>query len=148
MKAESSTQKQSAGQHRSDLPGLTIYPLETAEDRKAFRTLNEEWIVRCFSLEPRDVETLNDPDTFILRKGGHIFMIRAGSEAVGCVALIPVQNGVYELSKMAVSPGLRGMGIGRRLLEHAIHQARVLGASSLILGSSTKLRSALTFTSR
>jgi putative acetyltransferase len=44
---------------------------------------------------------------------------------------------------MAVSPKLRGMGIGRRLIEYAIAQARELGAKSLFLGSSTKLPNAV-----
>ncbi len=43
-------------------------------------------------------------------------MAYAGADAVGCVALIPMRDGVYEISKMAVSPNLRGRGIGRRLL--------------------------------
>ena len=47
------------------------------------------------------------------------------------------------LSKMAVAPGLRGQGIGRRLLEHAIAEARTMGAASLFLGSSTKLPAAV-----
>ena len=40
---------------------------------------------------------------------------------------------------MAVAPELRGQGIGRTLLLHAIVEARSLGARSLFLGSSTKL---------
>jgi len=48
-----------------------------------------------------------------------------------------------ELSKMAVDPRYRGRGIGRRLLEHAIGQARAMGAKSIFLGSSTKLPAAV-----
>ena len=48
-------------------------------------------------------------------------------------------NGVYELSKMAISRHLRGQGLGRRLLQHAIAQGKLIGARSLFLGSSTKL---------
>jgi putative acetyltransferase len=124
-------------------PRITIGPLRTAEDALAFRTLNEEWITRSFTLEAKDRETLGDPGKTILGKGGYIFMVHADSEAVGCVALIPMDNGVYELSKMAVSPKLRGLGIGRRLLLYAIEQARAIGAKSLFLGSSTKLENAV-----
>jgi GNAT superfamily N-acetyltransferase len=52
-------------------------------------------------------------------------------------------DSVYELSKMAVTPQLRGAGIGRALLLHAIQQARSIGARSLFLGSSTKLANAV-----
>ena len=93
--------------------------------------------------EEKDRQTLNDPAGSILLKGGHIFMAYAGTEAVGCVALIPMSDGAYELSKMAVSPHLRGRGIGRRLLQYAIVQARSLGAKSLFLGSNRRLKDAV-----
>jgi GNAT superfamily N-acetyltransferase len=122
---------------------IEIRSLAPDDDATAFRTLNEEWITEYFTLEAKDRELLNDPVGSILLKGGHIFMAYAAAEAVGCVALIPMQDGVYELSKMAVSPHLRGRGIGRRLLQHAITQARRTGAKSLFLGSNTRLKNAV-----
>ena len=124
-------------------PTLEIRALRPGDDATAFRTLNEEWISRHFTLEPRDIETLTDPETTILRKGGAIFMLYADGLPLGCAALIPLGQGVYELSKMAVVPQSRGRGLGRRLLLHAIAEARLLGATSLFLGSSTRLPSAV-----
>jgi putative acetyltransferase len=133
----------SSGERWAGLPEIEIRPLETGEDATAFRTLNEEWITRYFTLEKKDQETLGDPENMILRKGGHIFMVYLSHETVGCVALIPIGDGVYELSKMAVSPEVRGLGIGRRLLQHAITQAKLIGAKSLFLGSNAKLANAV-----
>ena len=127
----------------SEVTEIEIRPLEIGEDATAFRTLNEEWITRYFTLEKMDRETLGDPENKILRKGGHIFMVYLGDQAVGCVALIPLGQGVYELSKMAVLPELRGLGIGRRLLQHTITQAKLIGAKSLFLGSNAKLTNAV-----
>jgi putative acetyltransferase len=124
-------------------PEIEIRSLAPGDDATAFRTLNEEWITQYFTLEAKDRETLNDPVHSILLKGGHIFMAYAAAEAVGCVALIPMRDGIYELSKMAVSQHLRGRGIGRRLLQHAIAQARGLGAKSLFLGSNRRLENAV-----
>jgi putative acetyltransferase len=125
------------------VPEIEIRPLATEEDAAAFKSLNEEWINRYFTLEKADRETLDDPENKILRKGGHIFMAYLGPLAVGCVALIPIGGGVYELSKMAVSPELRGLGIGRRILEYAVKQAKQLGAKSLFLGSNSSLKNAV-----
>jgi len=122
---------------------VKIRPLEIGRDSSAFRSLNEEWITRYFVLEPKDRETLGDPENTILRKGGRIFIAYVQGKALGCVALIPMENGVYELSKMAVSPESRGLGIGRKVLEYAIAQARELGAKSLFLGSNSVLKSAV-----
>jgi GNAT superfamily N-acetyltransferase len=133
----------SGGERAAGLPEIEIRSLKIGEDTTAFRTLNEEWITRYFTLEKMDRETLGDPENKILRKGGHIFMAYLGDQAVGCVALIPIGDGVYELSKMAVSPGLRGLGLGRRLLQHAIAQAKLIGAKSLFLGSNAKLANAV-----
>jgi GNAT superfamily N-acetyltransferase len=132
-----------ATDQRPTRPEIDIRPLRSGDDATAFRTLNEEWITRDFVLEQNDIETLGNPEASVLGKGGHIFMACAGAEAVGCVALIPMDDGVFELSKMAVSPHWRGRGIGRRLLEHAIAQARIIAARSLFLGSSTKLPDAI-----
>ncbi|MGH9413004.1 MAG: GNAT family N-acetyltransferase [Terriglobales bacterium] len=38
---------------------------------------------------------------------------------------------------------MRGRGLGRRLLQHAIAQARSIGAKSLFLGSNTRLKDAV-----
>lgn len=124
-------------------PVIEIRSLAPGDDATAFRTLNEEWITTYFKLEAKDREILDDPVGSILLKGGHILMAYAAAEAVGCVALIPMQDGVCELSKMAVSPHRRGRGIGRRLLQRAIAQARSIGARSLFLGSNTRLKNAV-----
>jgi putative acetyltransferase len=122
---------------------IEIRPLLRGEDATAFRTLNEEWITRYFTLEAKDLETLRDPENSILSKGGQIYIVYANAKPVGCVALMPIGNGAYELSKMAISPHLRGQGLGRRLLQHTISQAKLIGAKSLFLGSSTKLPNAV-----
>lgn len=121
----------------------TLRELKPGDDATAFRTLNEEWITRFFVLEPKDREILGDPGGKILAKGGRIFLVDDGAMTVGCVALIPMGAGVYELSKMAVSPAMRGRGIGRYLLLHVIEEARAMRAESLFLGSSTKLPNAV-----
>ena len=122
---------------------VDIRELHCGEDASSFRSLNEEWIRSYFTLEPKDREVLGDPEAAILKRGGRIFLAWYRGESVGCVALIPMGRGVFELSKMAVAPHLRGLGVGRRLLLHAIEHARHGGAKSLFLGSSTKLPTAV-----
>jgi N-acetylglutamate synthase-like GNAT family acetyltransferase len=129
----------------TDLIGhqIEFHSLESGGDPTPFRTLNEEWISQYFSLEDKDREVLGNPDEYILRKGGLVLMLYASGEPAGCVALIPTENGVFELSKMTITKRLRGLGLGRRLLVYAIEQARAIGANSLFLGSNTRLENAL-----
>ena len=140
---QTATEMTAERNEQSQAGEIEIRPLEIGQDSTAFRILNEEWITRYFVLESKDRETLGAPENMILRKGGRIFIAYAEGKAVGCVALIPMGDGVYELSKMAVSPESRGLGIGRKLLIHAIAQARELGAKSLFLGSNSVLKSAV-----
>ena len=91
---------------------------------------------RPCSLEARDREVLGDPETHILRGGGHVYFVELGGETVGCVALIAQAGkpGTYELSKMAVAPGCGGGELGRELLGHAIGEARRLGRGRCFWG--------------
>jgi len=121
--------------------------------RADFARLNLEWLRRWFVVEPFDEEVLGDPERHILADGGRIlFALRDGgpeaggdgaTRAVGTVALRNAGDGVYELTKMAVEPGLRGAGIGRALLDAAIEAYRGLDGRELYLESSSVLVPAL-----
>ena len=123
---------------------VTISLMRTSEDAAAFGRLNEEWISSLFTLEAKDRETLADPFGSYVDPGGDVLLARDDDDRViGCVALEPSGDGVFELSKMAVSPAERGRGIGRLLVESAIERARDLGATSLFLGSNRRLAAAI-----
>ena len=124
-------------------PDVVFRPMESQADADAFRILNEEWIASLFRLEEKDRITLGDPRGRIVVPGGQVYVAALGGVVVGCAALIRFPDGVYELSKMAVSPQTRGKGIGRKLLAFVIEQARAMGARTLFLGSSTKLKNAV-----
>ncbi len=123
---------------------VTVTSLRTREEADAFSRLNHEWIVSLFALEEKDRETLADPFGHYVSPGGDVLLARdAAQRIIGCVALEPTGDGVFELSKMVVAPTARGRGAGRRLLAAAIERARALGASSLFLGSNRRLTAAV-----
>ena len=116
--------------------------------RDDFARLNIEWLQRWFVVEPVDAEVLGDPETHILAAGGRVLFAiatdAAGTElAVGTVALRHEGQGVYELTKMAVAPAMRGRGIGRQLLRASVETYRALGGQELFLESSSRLEPAL-----
>lgn len=112
-------------------------------DAQAFRDLNMAWIVAHFQPEGKDEATLADPEGTILAPGGQILLAEVGGQVGGCVALLPMPGGAYEVAKMAVAPECRGRGVGRRLLEAAIAWAREQGARRLYLESNARLTPAL-----
>jgi len=110
-----------------------------AKDAVDFRRLNEEWITHYFRLEEKDSQFLNDPGQSILLTGGYIAMAFVEEDAVGCCALIRLEDATFEVAKMAVTPAWQGRGLGRKLLEHVIHQARQLKAKRLYLETNSRL---------
>lgn len=113
------------------------------EHAQAFRTLNEAWISKSFTLEPKDREVLNDPQGKIIAKGGRIFMALQDGEAVGCVALLKMADGGYEVAKMTVSETLRGSGLGRLLMQRCIDAGAEDGVPRLYLETNSSLAPAL-----
>jgi GNAT superfamily N-acetyltransferase len=113
------------------------------EYREAFERLNRAWLDAYSLLEPADLEYLEDPETYVLAVGGQVFFAVANGEVVGTCAVIPHSAGSYELAKLAVAPGARGRGLGRRLSEVAIEFARRAGASEVVLCSNTALSDAI-----
>lgn len=108
-----------------------------------FKTLNEEWIVKYFVLEPKDEEVLNDPEKYIIKKGGVVLFAELEGKIVGTCALVQTQKGIFELAKMAVTSGCQGRQIGKKLCLAAIVAAKKLKAKELFLVSNTMLEKAL-----
>lgn len=109
-----------------------------------FARLNVEWLERWFTVEPVDWDVLEDPERHVLAHGGCVlFAVDGDDRAVGTVALRHEGNGVYELTKMAVDPAMRGGGVGRLLVDAALGEFLAASGRELFLESSTKLGPAL-----
>jgi putative acetyltransferase len=113
------------------------------EHAAAFKALNEAWIGKYFAIEPKDREVLEDPHGKIIARGGKVFMAVDGGQPVGCVAMIRMADGGYEVAKMTVSETLRGSGLGRRLMQRCIDAAAADGAPRLYLETNSSLAPAL-----
>jgi putative acetyltransferase len=112
-------------------------------DEADFRRLNEEWILRYFALESKDIEYLAEPRQNILDRGGRIFVAVIGGETVGFCSLLPKARDEFEVAKMVVAEAWRGNGIGRQILERVIAESRDLGARRLYLETNRKLANAV-----
>lgn len=109
-----------------------------------FYSLNKEWLETFFYVEPYDEEVLRNPEKYIINKGGYIFFVKLNDIVVGTVALMPIGNeGLFELTKMAVSPNYRGHKFGQKLMQHCIDYAKNIGLPKLILYSNTTLTNAI-----
>lgn len=110
---------------------------------KDFLKLNVEWIEKYFKLEDEDRRTLEDPDKYIINPGGAIKLAKYKDEIVGTSALMKIEDGVYELVKMAVTEKCQGLQIGKKLGLSVLEKAKELGGNKVILESNKKLAPAI-----
>ncbi|GEO10111.1 GNAT family N-acetyltransferase [Segetibacter aerophilus] len=108
-----------------------------------FARLNRAWLQKYFEVEPIDEKILASPRAYIIDKGGFIFFAITGDQIAGTFALIKTEDGVYELSKMAVAEEFQGKKIGNKLIEFCLKKARDLKAHKIILYSNTRLKPAI-----
>jgi GNAT superfamily N-acetyltransferase len=130
--------EETAAEVKTEMPSVSIRGFQPGDEAR-FKALNEEWIVRYFVLEDKDRAVLGDPVNYILGPGGEIIFATVGDEIVGCCALAPEGPGQYEVAKMAVTEAYQGKGIGRKILERVIAEARAKGATRLYLETNSKL---------
>ena len=74
---------------------------------------------------------------------GCILIAREGSEIVGCVALRRLDEEVCEMKRLYVQPAVRGRGIGKKLAERVIKQARESGYRRMKLDTLASMEAAI-----
>lgn len=112
-------------------------------DASEFKALNIEWLEAFFEVEPYDELILSNPQTQIIDQGGSIFMVYKEAKPIGTFAFLKKEEGLYEFSKMAVTPKERGKGYGNLIMQFAIRYAEQHHWDSLILYSSTLLKNSI-----
>lgn len=113
--------------------------------KQAYKALNEEWICTYFKMEEADYKNLDDPEGYVLKNGGSIFVALYHDQPVGVCALLKRDDPEYgyELAKMAVSPLAQGKSAGSLLGQAVIEKAKSIGAKNLYLESNTILKPAI-----
>lgn len=124
---------------REELSVRTFRPTDEGD----FRRPNEAWISKYFGLEAKDLQAFEDPMTKIVAKGGEIFIASINETAVGCIALVKMSEGEYEVAKMATDEHYQRRGIARSLMNAAIAWAREHNARRLYLETNHTLDAAI-----
>lgn len=74
---------------------------------------------------------------------GRLLLAWQGLEAVGCVALRQVSDGVSEMKRLYVRPGLRGRQLGYQLAVRICAEARAAGYAQICLDTMPSMDNAI-----
>jgi ribosomal protein S18 acetylase RimI-like enzyme len=112
---------------------------------RTFHDINAEWITAMFAMEPHDRDVLENPDRFIIEPGGTILFVEAeGLGIVGTCALMPAEDGAWELTKMGVLETARGRKAGEYLLSAVLARASAMPeVKELFLLTNSKCEAAI-----
>ena len=110
-------------------PRIRIVPVRSARRiasvrrifREYSRAVGEHFRWEGFEEEVRSLPGAYRPPT------GSLLLARAGRRIVGMVATRPWSGAICEMKRLYVRPRFRGLGIGRKLAEAILREARALG---------------------
>ena len=123
---------------------MEIVPAHSHTDILAVRSLFVEYaenlgVDLCFQGFQEELDGL--PGAYA-PPDGRLLLAIDGDWAVGCVAIRKLGDGICEMKRLYVKSAYRGQGLGRRLAEAVIAEARAIGYGKMRLDSLTSLEEA------
>lgn len=124
---------------------MKICQVITPEQIALSRTLFEDyaaWLGLDLSFQGFAAELAGLPGLYAPPRG-RLLLALESSQASACVALRPLEDGICEMKRLFVRPACRGQGLGRRLAEQIIQEARVIGYARMRLDTLPSMQAAI-----
>jgi len=117
------------------MPDISIICVQDPEDIAAVRALFleylqfvERYLGQDLSFQGTDKEFADFPETY-----DALFLGTRGGKPVAACGLKPFEPGICELKRLYCRPAARGLGLGLKLSEAALTEARALGYQYIYL---------------
>ncbi|MDP6785688.1 MAG: GNAT family N-acetyltransferase [Rhodospirillales bacterium] len=121
--------------------GIAITHAETAADMGHVRALFVEyqrWLDVDLCFQGFDEELLNLPGAYAPPRG-RLLLAREDAAVAGTVGMWPLGADLCEMKRLFVRPPWRGRGLGRRLADAIVGEARAAGYVRMCLDSLERL---------
>ena len=114
---------------------IPIRPAQFPNDRAALLAIWREYVASpsvSLDYQHNEADFADLPGKYA-RPQGSILLAERDGEIMGCIAMRRVTAEICEMKRLYVRPGARGEGLGRRLIEALITEARESGYAEMRL---------------
>jgi ribosomal protein S18 acetylase RimI-like enzyme len=119
--------------------------LETDEEISSAKSLIIEyiqWLNQDLCFQNIDDELDNFPEKYKEPEGAFI-IAKVNSNIVGCVGIRKIENKICEMKRLFVNDNYKGKGIGKKLVEIIIEEAKMKNYEKIRLDTLSTMESAL-----
>jgi|SRR3989304_1204629 len=123
---------------------LKIFHAEVKEDIELVKTLFVEYADSLgfdLSFQNFKEELAGLPGDYA-EPAGCLILAKYKDQPAGCVAMRKLSDGICEMKRLYVRPKFRGLGIGRKLAEAIISEARRIGYACMRLDTTPSMEAA------
>jgi putative acetyltransferase len=123
---------------------MELVPAQTQDDLLAVRGLFTEyaqWLGVDLGFQGFQQELDGLPGDYA-PPDGRLLLAREVDQAAGCVAMRKLNEGICEMKRLYVRPKYRSNGLGRKLAEAILQEARAMGYRTMRLDSVARLKEA------
>ena len=114
---------------------VRIVQVEQPEEIESARTLFQEyetWLGMSLCFQGFEDELANLPG-YYSPPAGRLFLAYADDELAGCIGMRKLEDGVCEMKRLFLRENARGHGLGNKLIEKLIDEARAIGYKKMRL---------------
>ena len=124
------------------LRNLTASDSEAIEHVRQFFRNYAAWLGVDLSFQNFDQEMASLPGAYATPEG-RLFFAEVDGQPAGCVGVRSFADGICEMKRLYVEPGMRGLGVGRALALEAIKAAKTVGYRRLLIDTLPSMRMAV-----
>ncbi len=109
----------------------TETPEQIEETKKLFREY-EKWLGLDICFQGFEAELANLPGKYA-KPSGRLFIASVDGKIAGCIVLRKLEENICEMKRLYLRDEFRGSGLGNKLIEKLIAEARLIGYQKMRL---------------